>query len=82
MVARLAQRRKRQTNVRRAFAGEVRAVDVESMQESEHESEDSEEERTGRRALQIMALTGAFPAGICNIEVQSSEESSESEDSR
>ena len=45
------------------------------------EGEDSEEERTGRRALQIMALTGEFPAGICNIEVQSSEESSESEDS-
>ena len=44
--------------------------------------EDSEEERTGRRALQIMALTGEFPAGICNIEVQSSEESSDSEDSR
>ena len=46
------------------------------------EGEDSEEERTGRRALQIMALAGEFPAGICNIEVQSSEESSQSEDSR
>ena len=38
-----------QTDVRRALVGEVRAADVEGMTESEHESEDSEEEGEGGR---------------------------------
>ena len=38
-----------QPDVRRALEGELRAADIEGIQESEHESEDSEEEGAGAR---------------------------------
>ena len=59
-----------QADVRKALEGEVRSVDIDSMQESRHESDDSEEEGAGarsnvdprRRAIPIHAPRTPQPA--------------------